>query len=59
VTAAEIRQAPGWWPSLVRIVCDECGYRGPVIDLNKEISNVRVRILRDSHDCDNPDGASS
>lgn len=55
MSTAEIRQAPGWWPSLVRIYCDECGYRGPVIDLNREFSTVRVRMLRDAHRCDEED----
>jgi hypothetical protein len=54
-STAEIRQAPGWWPSLVQICCDECGYRGPVIDLNKEFSNVRIHMLRDAHRCDEDD----
>jgi hypothetical protein len=51
---AEIRQAPGWWPSLVRVCCDSCGYTGPVVDLNDNgmLGKVRVEIERDSHTCD-------
>jgi hypothetical protein len=53
MSEARIRQAPGWWPSLVQVVCDLCGYVGPVRDLNKDtVSDVRVRIERDSHECD-------
>lgn len=48
----EIRQAPGWWPSLVQVVHDDCGYRGRVWDLNSEFNaTVRVRIERDTHRC--------
>ena len=50
--SAEIRQAPGWWPSLVQVVCTECGHRGPVRDLNtSSMMTVRVRIERDTHRC--------
>ena len=50
--SAEIRQAPGWWPSLVQVVCTECGHRGPVRDLNaSSTADVRVRIERDTHCC--------
>ena len=52
--SAEIRQAPGWWPSLVQVVCPDCGYRGPVRDLNAGdgfMTDVRVRIERDNHRC--------
>lgn len=52
MSAAEIRQAPGWWPSLVQVVHEDCGYRGPVRDLNaNRMADVRVRIERDSHVC--------
>lgn len=54
--SAEIRQAPGWWPSLVTVVCDRCGHRGPVRDLNKDANAyVRVRIERDNHRCGGTD----
>lgn len=54
--SAEIRQAPGWWPSLVQVVCPECGYRGPVRDLNaSEVATVQVRIERDTHRCGESD----
>lgn len=53
MNGAEIRQAPGWWPSLVHVVHEECGYRGPVRDLNESrLATTRVRIERDSHRCD-------
>lgn len=49
--SARFRQCPGWWPSLVEVVC-ECGYRGPPHNLNNgEIETVRIRIERDQHDC--------
>lgn len=53
MSTAEIRQAPGWWPSLVRVVCDECGHRGRVRDLNQDgySATIRVRIERDAHVC--------
>ena len=55
---ARIRQAPGWWSSLVQVVCDECGHVGPVRDLNESYSaTVRVRIERDAHRCGDEDGA--
>lgn len=60
MSTAEIRQAPGWWPSLVRVVCEECGLTGPVRDLNEgRIATTRVRIERDSHVCgqDDEDGS--
>ena len=55
--SAEIRQAPGWWPSLVQVVCPECGYRGPVHDLNAGglMATTRVRIERDAHRCNDDD----
>ena len=49
----EIRQAPGWWPSLVQVVHDECGYVGPTHDLNARLSETSVvRWERDDHECD-------
>lgn len=51
---AEIRQAPGWWPALVRVVCDACGYTGPVRDLNDNgmLAKTRIEIERDTHSCE-------
>lgn len=39
-----IAQAPGWWPSLVRGVCDDCRWQGPVRDLNRTGNEARVRL---------------
>jgi hypothetical protein len=33
--ATAIRQAPGWWASLCRAECDECGWVGPVRNTNE------------------------
>lgn len=53
MNGAEIRQAPGWWPSLVQVVHEECGYRGPVHDLNSDaMEHRRVRWEREDHRCD-------
>lgn len=49
--SAEIRQAPGWWPSLVQVTCD-CGYVGRVHDLNARMNATTiVKIERDTHRC--------
>jgi hypothetical protein len=50
---AEIRQAPGWWPSLVHVVCRDCGHRGPVRDLNDRpaMAQVLVKLERQRHRC--------
>jgi hypothetical protein len=52
--SARIRQCPGWWPSLVEVVCDECGYRGPTHDLNKDYRATAAKIERDQHNCSDP-----
>ena len=53
IMSAAIERASGWWPSLVRVRCDRCGYTGSVVDLddNGLLSNVRVEIERDNHVC--------
>lgn len=30
----DVRQAPGWWPSLVVVTCKRCGEESGTIDLN-------------------------
>lgn len=39
----EVRQCPGWWPSLVQAVCG-CGWSGPVRNLNDQRGRVLVRL---------------
>lgn len=52
MSSARIRQCPGWWSSLVEVVCDDCGYRGPPHNLNDGlIEGARAQIERDQHDC--------
>ena len=47
-----VAQAPGWWPSLVQVACSDCGYRGPVVDLNERpAALVSVRLDADAHHC--------
>jgi hypothetical protein len=48
--SVRIRQAPGWWPSLVQAVCDTCTWRGPVRNLNVERDRVLVKFDGD-HEC--------
>lgn len=43
-----IRQAPGWWPSLVQAVC-ECGWRGPVRDMHDSRERVLVKLDQAGH----------
>lgn len=57
-TTARIRQAPGWWPSLVQVVCDDCGYVGAVHDLNTtRNAEILVKIEREAHRCHEDDDA--
>lgn len=48
VHEVSIRQAPGWWPSLVQAVC-ACGWHGPVRSLNDSRGRVLVRIDQREH----------
>lgn len=49
---AAVRQASGWWPALVQVVCDSCGYVGPVRDMNASPSAHRaVRAEAQGHVC--------
>jgi hypothetical protein len=50
MSTAEIQQAPGWWPSLVQVVCG-CGYRGRIVDINDDRTRRQVRWERDDHVC--------
>lgn len=51
--SAAVRQVPGWWPSLVRVECDRCGYVGPTRDLNARSSmHIAVRAEADQHECE-------
>lgn len=49
--SAAIRQAPGWWPSLVQAVCDRCGWLGPVRSLSEPCGAVLARLDARDHDC--------
>lgn len=54
MSATAIRQAPGWWPSLVRAECDDCGWRGPIRDLSIDPygrASRHARWDRDEHKC--------
>jgi hypothetical protein len=51
VSANAIRQAPGWWPNLVQAVCDACGWRGPVRNVNAATEAVLAEMDRDWHEC--------
>ncbi len=44
----EVRQAPGWWPALVRAVCS-CGWHGPVRDMNDWRGRNLLRIDEREH----------
>jgi hypothetical protein len=48
---AEIRQAPGWFPALVQVVHDECGYKGPVRDIYKDTTRTLLKMERAEHEC--------
>jgi len=51
MSGAEVRQAPGWFPSVVQVAHDECGYRGPTHDLNARLTEkTLVQLERDEHD---------
>ena len=43
-----IRQAAGWWPSLVQAVC-ECGWHGPVRNMNDTRERVLVKLDASGH----------
>lgn len=48
---AQIRQAPGWWPSLIRVCCDDCGFTSGVYDTDEWRDLFRARMTRDDHQC--------
>ncbi len=45
------RQAPGWWPSLVQAVC-ECGWHGPVRDMNSSQERILITLDKIKHACE-------
>jgi hypothetical protein len=51
MSATAIRQAPGWWASLVHAVCDDCGWHGPVRDCNSTTGDTLARLDRAQHQC--------
>ena len=51
VSATAIRQAPGWWASLCRAECDDCGWTGPVRDVNTDRAAVLVKLDLSGHRC--------
>ncbi len=51
MSAIAIRQAPGWWASLCRAECDDCGWRGPVRDSNSDLENVLLKVDKGQHEC--------
>ena len=51
MAATAIRQAPGWWSNLVRAVCDDCGWTGPVRDLNSQREDTLARLDKAQHRC--------
>lgn len=55
-TGTRVKQAPGWWPSLVQAVCDDCGWQGQVVNLASEENSWgrlerQVRAEADGHVC--------
>ena len=46
-----IQEAPGWWSNLVQAACDDCGWRGPVRDLNKPNGEALAKCDRNEHEC--------
>lgn len=42
------RQAPGWWPALVRATCS-CGWTGPVRDTNNDRERLLLRLDHGDH----------
>lgn len=52
MSATAIRQCPGWWASLVRAECDDCGWVGPTRDLNTPTGRTLARIDRHDHTCE-------
>ena len=44
----EVRQAPGWWPSLCQAVCS-CGWHGPVRDMYDHRGRGLLRIDQREH----------
>ena len=55
MSASAIRQAPGWWASLCRAECDDCGWHGPVRDTNNTREDILVRLDKTGHVCGLPD----
>lgn len=49
--STRIRQAPGWWPSLVQAVC-ECHWIGPVRNVYQDGNSQLVEHDRYHHKCD-------
>jgi len=47
--STDIRQAPGWWSNLVQAACD-CGWLGPVRDLNESRGGVLVKCDRNERE---------
>lgn len=48
---AAVRQAPGWWPALVRAECDACGWVGPTRDTNTHTGRVLAKLDASDHTC--------
>lgn len=48
----EIRVAPDFRSSLVQAACSDCGWRGPVRDLNKPDEATTAKRDRSEHECD-------
>jgi len=44
-----VRQAPGWWPSLVQVVC-ECGWHGPVRNAGDGRARSLLRLDAREHE---------
>lgn len=55
MSATAIRQAPGWWASLCRAECDDCGWRGPVRDTSTTAGDIAVRGDKQAHRCGRDD----
>jgi hypothetical protein len=46
--AVTVRQAPGWWPALVQVIC-ECGGRGPVRNAGDSRQRVLLKLDQREH----------
>ena len=51
IGANAVRQVPGWWASLVRAECDDCGWTGPTRDMNDSRERAQIQLDKQDHHC--------